>query len=235
MNSKSIIVTLTQVAVFTLAVVSSAAASTLDLDTGKALVVNQGSTGSFVFSFTNATGGDLESDFVAWVLGVQVLPATGATGTVTIGSLSAASTNSIFTTVEEITQPVTSTLADGATLNDSSSFTSMSMLGSGAATALSGASYNLGSLGLSASADALGTWNVYAVQQTSPNFQSYWFNSSLNEIDFANLTSTAGNSAILLGTVVVVPEPATGLMIGLGGVAILLRHLANRSRQAAAG
>lgn len=226
-NSKPIPVTAACLALLAALGSTPAEATTLSLDTGKAVSLAPGGSADFVLSFSNVDAGDVTADFFGWVLGLQVLPSAGAGGTVTIGTLAPASTNSIFAVVgvDDISQPDALTLAGGALLNGTSAFSGMSMLGSAPATAVSGASYNLGSLGLTAAANASGTWNVFAVQQASPNMQSYYFNGEISEVDFGNLLRTGGNSALLLGTVTVVPEPAIpGAIVMLAATALWWRR-----------
>lgn len=189
-----------------------ARSATLTLDTGKAVSLQQGATGSFVFSFTN-TGTLLGDAFLAWTLGIQLLPAGANTGTLTLGDLTQPVVDPMPVSSIDILTPTDSILVGGASINGTTSYYAMGI----AATEVAGtvdaaASYNMGDLALTASGDALGVWNMYAVQQSSGE-RSYWLdvNDFDTPIDFSNLPRSGGNSSILIGTVTVsaVPEPGS--------------------------
>lgn len=182
----------------------TAHAATLSLDTGMALPLQPSQTGSMTFSFTNNVGPI--SDFLSWTLGIQVLPAGSVTGTVALGTLTLPTVNPMPTTQVDITQPTLSSLANSGTINGSTDFYQIGLQGSGSDSISSSTSYNMGTLSFTASGDAVGTWNVYAVQQGGAFFQSWWFNSSITDFDFGNLPRTAGDSSLLLGSITV-PEP----------------------------
>ena len=186
-----------------------ASATTLSLDTGKSLSLQPSTTGSMTFSFTNNAGSI--TDFLSWTLGIQVLPSGSASGTLTLGTLSIPVVNPMPTSFVDGTQPTLATLANSGTINNSTQYYQISIQGPGTETILGNTSYNMGTLGFTASGAAAGTWNVYAVQQAGVFAESYWFNDSITDTDFGNLPRGAGNSSILLGTVTVsaVPEPGS--------------------------
>jgi hypothetical protein len=206
----------------------SAPAATLNLDTGKSLTLVQGASDTFTFSFTN-TGGGLTEDFLGWILGIQVLPAGGNAGSLMLGTLSQAAINPMPAGSIDITQPTLSTLAGGASINGTAQFYQIgtTLTEPPGGTILSLESYNMGDLGITASGDALGTWNVYAVQQGGANYQSYWTDvTSITDIDFANLPRIDGNSSRLIGTVTItaVPEPGTLGLLAAAALSAIVIH-----------
>jgi hypothetical protein len=195
-----------------LALVSSSFATTLNLDTGKSLILQPGGSGDFIFSFTN-TSGAITSNFLAWTMGIQVVPQAGATGSVTLGTLSQSNTDPMPIGTTDTTQPTLLTLGASGIINGSTLYYQIAMVTTEAlGTVPGGASLNMGNLGFNAVSGASGTWNVYAIQQGAPFYQSYWTDGSLTDTDFGNLPRVAGNSSLLLGTVSVnsvIPEPAS--------------------------
>ena len=188
-------------------------AASLVLDTGKTSVVTAGTGGVFSFSTTNADAGDV-TNFLSWTLGIQVLPAVGSTGTVSVGTLTAASTNPMPVGSTSVTQPTLTSL--GTSINGSPNYYSMGIettdtLG----TLVSGSSYNLGSLTVNASINATGTWNLYAVQQNTPLQRTYWTDGLINDTAFSNLPLGQGNISILLGTITAVPEPSVAVFAAI--------------------
>jgi hypothetical protein len=184
---------------------SQSNAASLVLDTGKSAVVTAGTSTTFGFSTTNADAGNV-TNFYSWTLGVQILPTIGSTGTLSVGTLTAATTNPMPVGGISITQPTLASL--GTAINGSTNYYSMGIettdtLG----TLVSGSSYNLGLLTVNASVNATGTWNVYAVQQNTPLQRSYWTDETVTDVGFGNLAFGQGNVGLLLGTITAVPEP----------------------------
>lgn len=215
-------------------------ATTLTLDTGKSVSLSPGGSGSFTFSATNDAGAITEN-FLAWTIGVQILPAGVNVGSLTVGALSQPGTAPLPAGEVDLTQPSLSTLASGATINGSTQY----YLTNASATEFlstvdSNSSYNLGTLSLTASGDAQGTWNVYAVQQGGSFYKSYWTDAGQTDVDFGNLPRGSGgsNTSILLGTVSVVPVPEPGALAlagtALAGVAWAVRRNRRKRRAAAA-
>ena len=64
-----------------------ARATTIYLDTSKLLNLSQGASGNMTFSFTNDAG-YITSNFLAWTVGLQVLPSGSVSGNITLGTLS---------------------------------------------------------------------------------------------------------------------------------------------------
>jgi hypothetical protein len=206
-------------------------ASVLVLETGKSLSLSPSSSGTITFSAGNDAG-DITADFLGWTLGIQLLPSGTTTGSLTLGSLTQPVSNPMpdgSAGSITITQPSTFTLANSASINNSTTYSQIAiefvdpLLG----TVLSNTSYNLGTLSINSSANASGTWNLYAVQQAGGFHQSYWTDGSLTDNDFGNLPRGAGNSSILIGTVSItgVPEPTqTWVMGGCLAVGFILRR-----------
>jgi len=240
MNGRQKIQTLVLMLLVLFGVTATATATTLSLDTGKSLNLEPGGSGVFTFSMTNDEG-TLEESFVAWAMGLQVVPVGSVSGTMFFGSgpgaksvnaplgteftgaLAQPSTNPMPFGDVEVTDPFVAQLASGASINGSTTYTllnitALEFLG----TVNSLASYNLGSLTLSASPDAAGTWAVYAVQQGASFYKTHWTNADLEDIDFGNFPRglSGSNTSLQIGTISVtaVPEPS-GLM--LAGSAIV--------------
>lgn len=195
------------------------AQSIIDLDTGISETVEPGGSGSFTFTMTNVGTSAAPDNFIGWVLGIQLVPRVGNTGSLTVGSLSGGAINPMPTGSLDITQPVLSTLGSSAVLNGSNQYYFMGIntldtLG----TLAVGQTYEMGSLGLTASGDASGTWDVYTVQQNSPLFKTYFFDGTAFEQPFGNMPWVGGgNYSLKLGEVAAVPEPSTLAMLGLAG------------------
>ena len=180
----------------------SAKATTIYLNTGNSLSLMPSTSGDITFSFSNNVG-QIQSDFLAWTLGIQVLPSGSVTGNVTLGTLTQSVSNPMpIGAFPDTIQPTLVTLAGGATINGVTTFYQIGMQTTVALGTLdSSTSYNMGTLGFTASGAASGTWNIYAVQQGGANYQSFWTDGSLTDSDFGNLPRGAGNSSILLGTI----------------------------------
>lgn len=223
-----------------LAQAATAAGGTLSLDTGRSLALQQGSWG--VFNFTATTGAEpFNSLFLAWNISFQVVPTGAVSGTLLIGSgtaalpitsevgtlfdgalidpLTAPPTNPVFTpaTGYDASQPSVNTLANSAVINGLTTYVGM------AATAVddyaslaSATSYTLASVSFTASGDAEGSWAVYAVQQQGAVLKTYWFDENLADMAFANMPfDRGGNYAVQIGTITVAPVPEpSGLMLG---------------------
>jgi hypothetical protein len=210
------------VALCLLALVATASATTLTLDTGKSLTLLQGGSGLFTFSASNDAG-DITNNFFGWNIGFQVLPSGVTSGSLNVEELFQPSVNPAVAGDLEFIQPdQVLLLANSASINGSTNFRSMSINSLDTLATLQGStSYNLGNVSFSATLDAAGTWNVYAVQQADPFAKTFWTNGSLADVQFGNLPQSAGDSSVLIGTISVtaVPEPSSLLLAGSAIVA----------------
>jgi len=200
------------------------AESILNLGTGITKVMQPASSDSFSFTLSNVGTTTAPDNFVGWVLGVQLVPRVGTTGTLTPGSLTGGATNPMPPGAIEITQPALSTLGSSATINGLTQYYFMGISATEQfGTVAVGQTYQMGSLGLTASANALGTWDVYTVQQNNPLFKTYFFDGAAAEQQFGNIPwvvggTPQGNYSLKLGEVQVVPEPSTIALLGLAGL-----------------
>lgn len=209
-----------------------AGAAVIFLNNDISLSLSPGTSGDATFSFRNNVV-DITDNFLAWTLGIQVLPSGSVSGGLSLGTLAQADANPMpIGAFPDTIQPTLLTLAGGGTINGSTEFYQIGMQTTVAlGTLLGNTSYNMGKLGFTASPTASGTWNVYAVQQGGANYQSFWTDGSLTDSDFGNLPRGAGNSSTLLGTVTVVPEPGSVAILTAFGLALFSWwrfHLARR-------
>jgi hypothetical protein len=216
------------------------AASIINLDTGISQSIAPGSTDGFTFTMTNVGTTAAPDDFIGWVLGLQFVPQPGTTGTLTVGSLAGGTTNPMPFGDLQISQPQLATLGSSASLNGSTQYYFMGIntltdLG----TLAVGQTYEMGTLSLTASPDALGAWDVFTVQQNSPLFKTYFFDGSAIEQQFGNIPWIVGgvgqgNYSLQLGTVAVVPEPSSLALLGMAGLGAGGYAWRRRGRKAAA-
>ena len=200
------------------ACVPAFAVSVINLDTGTDILetLEPGGSGSVIFRLSNDGTSPLNT-LTGWNLGLQFIPRVGTTGTLTVGSLSAGSVNPVPAGTTELTQHVSSSLG-AATINGLSTYFNTGAITTSANAILAaGSTYDMGTVGLTASADAGGLWDVYAIQQDNPLFRTYLWNSGLEQT-FANVPNNLGNYAVQLGAVEVVPEPSTLAMLGFAGL-----------------
>ncbi len=179
-----------------------AGATSIYLNTGISLDLAPNTSGNFTFSFSNDVG-QITDNFLGWTLGIQVLPSGSVSGDLTFGTLTQSVTNPMpIGAFPDTIQPTLVTLADGGVINGTNKFYQIGMQTTVAlGTLLGNTSYNMGTLGFTASGTVSGTWNVYAIQQGGSFYQSFWTDGSLTDSDFGNLLRSGGNSSILLGTI----------------------------------
>lgn len=196
------------------------------------LQFSQGSSGSLDLAVSN-TGTDATFVNNFWV-GVQLVADPGATGTLSLASVSAPASNSLLTgsptfdaSAETLSGTTTVGGADYIQLlgGNNSSFDDTLNASSIA---------NLLTLTFSASGDALGTWTLYGVNQGSSPSVSFTAGTLDQQTDFTNLPAT-DDTYIALATITVtaVPEPRTDVLAGLAaaiGIAAAspLRHRRRR-------
>jgi len=204
-------------------------AATLSLDTGASLSLQPGGTGSLTLALSNDAG-DV-TNFNGWVLGIQYLPATGATGSLTLQSLTQplinpAVTNSPASPLLDPDVEMVNFDGDPLFVNGSDFFTTISITSanSNSVQTLAGSTtYNLGTLTFAASPDALGTWNLFAINPNADDGErTYWYSNGLNSFSYGNLPIAAAGepaNSIQLGTISVVPEPGSLMLVGSAIVA----------------
>jgi len=222
MNGRKSVIAFLVSSVLLLGQMMPASATTLSLDTGKSLVLQSGETGLFTFSFTN-TGDTITEDFLGWTIGLQFLPAGTTTGSLTLNGFSqpVPALNPMPAGEFAADQPEEFSLTNSGVINGTTQYWNSFMQATDQfQTVLAGQTYGLASFSFTASVEAEGVWNVYAVQQQSQT-RTFWLDGSFGEVMFSNLPSAGqGNYAMTIGTITVnpVPEPS-GLM--LAGSAIV--------------
>jgi hypothetical protein len=189
-------------------------ATVLSLDTGKSVTIQQSGSATFTFSATNDAGA-ITDNFLGWTIGFQVVPLGTTAGSLTVGSLSQPLTNPMPAGSLDFTQPILATLANSGTINGLTQYYAMGVSSNDVLqTVNSLTSYNLGSVGFTASPTASGTWAVYAVQQSGALARSYWTDGVFSDSNFGNLPNT-GNLSVQIGTITAVPEPSTIALLGM--------------------
>lgn len=219
--------TLAALAIFSSASMA-AMASPLNLDTGVSLTLEPGTSGIMTLSATNDVTGTSITNFNAWGMILQLIPEPGSTGTATLlgftdpavnpslGPTSTPPTVTSFSFDDQyfLLAPVNGT-TDAYALalgNDTASITTWAL----------GQSYNLADLTVQLSADATGSWTLFAINDE--NGSGNWMAPNGNLTAFGNLpTGSAGGYTVLpLGTISAVPEPST---LMLGGSAVVVAGL----------
>jgi hypothetical protein len=211
---------------------ATARAGLLLLSSTNTVEIEQGSSGLIDLAVSN-TGTD--ATFVNnFLVGVQLVADPGATGTLSLASVSAPASNSLLTD-----SPTFDAIADtlsGTTTVGGADY--IQLLGANISTfddTLNASSIaNLLTLTFSASGDALGTWTLYGVNQGSSPSVSFTADTLNQQTDFTNLPAT-DDTYIALATITVtaVPEPRTDVLAGLAaaiGIAAAspLRHRRRR-------
>jgi len=213
------------------AVLPVSAESIINLGTGIEESIEPGGSGSFPFTLSNVGTTTVADNFKDWVLGIQLIPQPGTIGTLTLGTLSAGTTNPMPVGGVDISQPALRSLG-AVSINGSSEYYFMTIAANERfGTVAVGQTYEMGSLALTASPDAQGAWDVYTVQQNSPLMRTYWFDDTVTERAFGNIPFGGGNTSLQLGTVVV-PEPSSVALLGLAGLGAGGYALRRRSRKA---
>lgn len=192
-------------------------ASPINIDTGKNLGLNPGASGTVTLSLTNAPGGSAITTFNAWGMILQLVPQTGATGSASFSSLLSPSTNPALTDPGD---PLLDPYELNSPQNGTTSASQLSIGNNSAAvtTFALGQTYNIGDLGIQLSGDASGAWDIYALNDQ--NNTTSWLNDVGATTAFGNAPTAApaAYTSTIIGTVTVVPEPSTLVMLA-GAVA----------------
>ncbi len=168
-------------------------------------LTNPGSSpDSFTLTLLNNTSAGQQTQSVAaWAVGLELVAGTGATGTLSIGTVSNPSSNNV--------------LSDPASpqLNPFSGYADLSNYNvNGAGNTGVG---NLATLNFTSS-NASGNFYLEAINNDSSNSQSDWteVNPPYDDFPFTNVSSTGAPVEFTLGEIVVtdsVPEPSTFAML----------------------
>jgi len=211
----------------------AALATPINLDTGIALDVDPGTTGTATLSATNFANGTQVTNWNAWTVALQLLPNPGATGTMTISGISPPATNGSLANPDAGTFDPSGELFEPA--NGATAYTAIGFANNTNAvtTWASGQQFNLAGIAFTASGDASGSWTLYAVNQSDTEYFSTtnYFNAVATPFAFGNSPATNGSS-LVLGTITAVPEPGSLTLAAAAGVVGLL---ALRRRQRLAG
>ena len=217
------------------ALCAPALATPINLNTDLALSVNPGSSGVWTLSATNQNNGTIANGWNAFAVAFQVVPDAGATGTVTLQSFVNPAANPSIPSASA-GQPFVGQGTFPQPINGTTDFTSIVLgySGSSFTTWASGQTYNLATITFSASADASGTWRVYA-SNPEDNFtdfpQTTWNLPNTNDNFFGNVPFVSGQtSTVQLGTISAVPEPRALTLAG-SAAALIGGYSFRRSRR----
>ena len=191
-------------------------ASPINVDTGKSLSLNSGTSGILTLSLTNLNSGTAVSNFNGWGLILQLIPQAGATGTASLLSLAEPATN------PALSDPGDPPLFDNAYILNSAvnGTTDAYQLANSNNTSVTttftlGQSYNIGDLTVFLSSGATGSWKLFALNDE--NNTAAWLNPQGGATAFGNL-ATAGvgqYTSTEIGTITAVPEPSTIALLGM--------------------
>jgi len=194
----------------------------VSLQSGTTTTINQSGTGTLYISAMNS--GTASIDFGALALGIQIVANGSPAGDITLSGVDAPENSVWF-------DPSTSGPTDGNTLENGNinGTAGYSLVGiSGAVDAegnygvlAPGETANLAMLSFTAAADAFGTWNIFVVNEEAESGAtiSNITAGDLSTIQFSNLTAPAFPNtgvSVQVGSVIVVPEPSTLTVAGLG-------------------
>jgi hypothetical protein len=194
------------------------------------LQFSQGLSGSLDLVISN-TGPDSVFVNYFWA-GVQLVADRGATGSISLSGVAAPLTDSllshdpVFTASDE-------TLTVGTTVGGTDYIQLIGANNSNSEDSLAdGEVANLIAITFTASGDALGTWTLYGVNQSSSSV-SYLSNVNDVQTGFDNVPATDDTAVALATIVVTVPEPGTISLLALGGLTLAGMHWRRRSRRSA--
>ena len=193
-----------------------ALASPINVDTGKTLNLNSGSSGILTLSLTNLNSGSSITTFNGWGLILQLIPQPGATGTASLLSMTEPASN------PALTDPGDPPLFDDAYVLNSAvnGTTAAYQVANGNNTNVTttfnlGQSFNIADLTVLLSPNATGSWKLFALNDE--NNTGAWLTPQGNANAFGNLaTPSAGQyTSIEIGTITAVPEPSTIALLGM--------------------
>ena len=194
----------------------------VSLQSGTTTTINQSGTGTLYISAVNS--GTTSIDFGALALGIQIVAVGSPAGDITFSGVDAPE-NSVWFDAST-SGPDNGTLVNGD-INGTTGYREMSIIGATDAEGFYGVlapgdTANLATLSFTAGADAFGTWNVFVVNEekdVSGATVSNITDGNFNYVQFSNLTAPAfpaPGDSFQVGSVIVVPEPSTLTLAGLG-------------------
>jgi hypothetical protein len=205
---------------------SASATPILNLVTTGSLAMTQGNTGTLGITVTNT--GTSPIDLAGMTIGLQLVPDGAVTGSLDLSDFLA--TDTPWTNPTTV-PPVLELLTLGQ-LNDSSNYFLMSI--SGNYTLAASGTAVLGTVQFTASGDAVGTWQLWAVNEwPDEGFPiSFVDDDQFETFQFTDLSRDEGDPlgvTLQIGTITVaVPEPSTWALLSVGGILAGGMRLARR-------
>lgn len=207
-------------------------ATPLALTTGLSASMASGTSALLTLSATNLVGGTGNiTTFNGFGLALQLIPQAGASGTVQFANFFVPATNGILPN-PGAPQFELSGITNLSPVNGSAIATPVALLMDELApvqetTVPQGVLKNLGIVQFVSSANAVGTWKLYAVNDAFG--RSYWTDAFGTETPLDQLPATNG-TALAIGTVTVVPEPSAMALAAGAGAMILAATRGRRGR-----
>ena len=193
----------------------------VSLQSGTTTTINQSGTGTLYISAINS--GTTSIDFGALALGIQIVAVGSPAGDITFSGVDAPENSVWFD--PSTTGPNGDTLLNG-NINGTAGYSLVGISGATDAEGnygvlAPGDTANLAVLSFTAAADAFGTWNIFVVNEEAGSGAtvSNISDGNFNSVQFSNLTAPsypATGDSVQVGSVIVVPEPSTLTLAGLG-------------------
>jgi hypothetical protein len=191
------------------------------LQSGTTTTINQSGTGTLYISAINS--GTASIDFGALALGIQIVAVGSPAGDITLSGVDAPE-NSVW--FDASTAPITQKVLENGAINGTSGYFDVRIIGATDAEGFYGVlapgdTANLATLSFTADASAFGTWNVFVVNEEAESGEtvSNITDDTFSTIQFSNLTAPSypdTGVSFQVGSVIVVPEPSTLSLAGLG-------------------
>jgi hypothetical protein len=188
---------------------------------GTTTTINQSGTGTLYISAVNS--GTTSIDFGALALGIQIVAVGSPAGDITLSGVDAPE-NSVWFDAST-SGPDNGTLVNGD-INGTTGYLEMSIIGATDAEGFYGVlapgdTANVATLSFTADASAFGTWNIFVVNEEAESGEtvSNITAGDFSTVQFSNLTAPAFPNtgvSVQVGSVIVVPEPSTLTVAGLG-------------------